>query len=62
MNINDFFSANGQTRLIDRMAAVFQITDQSRIKIVGIYSGSVIVITTISTDLPTDNNTVNADT
>ena len=40
MNINDFFSTNGTTRLIDRMAAVFRITDQSRIKIVSIYSGS----------------------
>ena len=40
MNISDFYQANGQTRLIDRMCALFQISDQSRVKIVSIYTGS----------------------
>jgi hypothetical protein len=40
MNINDFFSRNGPTRLIDRMCALLHINDQSLVKIVGIYNGS----------------------
>lgn len=40
MDINDFFSSNGPTRLVDRMCAILQINDQSRVKIVGIYNGS----------------------
>ena len=61
MNINDFFNTNGPTRLIDRIAAVFQISDQSRIKIVSVYSGSVFIVLSISSDAPNDDNTVNAD-
>ena len=61
MNINDFFNTNGPTRLIDRMAAVFQIADQSRIKIVSVYSGSVFIVVSITSDAPNDDNTVNAD-
>lgn len=40
MNINDFFSSNGPTRLVDRMCAILGIVDQSTVKIVGVYSGS----------------------
>lgn len=40
MDIKDFFSRNGPTRLIDRMCAILQIKDQSLVKIVGIYNGS----------------------
>ncbi len=43
MDINDFYTAGGSTRLIDRVAAVFNINDQSRIKVVGIYTGSTLV-------------------
>jgi len=52
MNINDFFRTDGPTRLIDRMSAVFHITDQSRIKIVSVYSGSIEVVAVITSDLP----------
>lgn len=41
MDINDFFAANGQTKFIDRLCAVLGITDTSRVKVVGIYNGSV---------------------
>jgi hypothetical protein len=47
MNINDFFSNNGQTLFIDRMCALLQINDTSRLKIVGVYNGSVTVISYI---------------
>jgi len=60
MNIDDFFRQNGVTRVIDRMAAVFHINDQSRIKVVSVYPGSVEIVTVISSDLPHENNTVNA--
>ncbi len=43
MDINLFFSNDGQTKFIDRMCAVLGITDTSRLKIVSIYNGSVSV-------------------
>ena len=48
MNINDFFNnANSQTTFIDRLSAVLGITDKSRIKIVGVVSGSININTHI---------------
>lgn len=41
MSIDDFYAKNGTTLFIDRMAALLGIKDTSRIKIVGVYSGSV---------------------
>lgn len=55
MNINDFYSAGGQTRLVDRMCAIFQITDQSRVKIVGIYTGSTLVTLMINAPVTPEN-------
>jgi hypothetical protein len=43
MDINNFFAIDGQTKFIDRMCAVLGIVDTSRLKIVGIYNGSVII-------------------
>jgi len=43
MDINDFYAKNGQTLFIDRMCAVLGIYDTSRLKIVGIYNGSVTI-------------------
>ena len=41
MNASDFFSSNAMmTNFIDRVAAILQITDTSRVKIVGVFSGS----------------------
>lgn len=58
MNINDFFSTSGPTRLVDRMCAILNINDQSRVKIVGIYNGSTsvdVIITNPTT--PVANST-----
>ena len=43
MDIADFFTNNGQTKFIDRICSLLQITDTSRLKIVGIYNGSVTI-------------------
>ena len=43
MNIDDFFAMDGKTKFIDRIAAVLQINDRSRIKVVGLFRGSVLV-------------------
>jgi hypothetical protein len=40
MDIGDFFNKDGQTKFIDRMCALLEITDISRVKIVGVFSGS----------------------
>lgn len=50
MPIADFFKDDGVTRFINRMAALLKINDTSRIKVVGVYAGSVIITTEI---LPT---------
>lgn len=47
MNINQFFADDGVTKFINRMAALLQINDTSRIKVVGVYAGSVVVQTYI---------------
>lgn len=47
MNISSFYAMDGVTLFINRMAALLQINDTSRIKVVGVYSGSVIVDTFI---------------
>ena len=41
MSIDQFYNNAGETKLVDRMCALLGITDQSRVKIVGIYTGSV---------------------
>jgi|JI61114C2RNA_FD_contig_31_427163_length_411_multi_1_in_0_out_0_2 hypothetical protein len=41
MDIDAFYTMDGKTQFIDRMAALLGITDRSRIKVVGIYRGSV---------------------
>lgn len=41
MDIDTFYTMDGKTQFIDRMAALLGITDRSRIKVVGIYRGSV---------------------
>jgi hypothetical protein len=55
MDINDFFSNGGKsTKFIDRLCAVLEIKDTSRVKIVGVYSGSTVVVTSI---FPSNNST-----
>lgn len=43
MSIEDFYNMDGRTKFIDRMVALLGLSDRSRIKVVGIYRGSVIV-------------------
>lgn len=57
MNVNDFFSNSVLSSFISNLCALIGIKDTSRVKVVGVVSGSVIVTTTI---LPaTDNSTGN---
>ncbi len=41
--VTDFFTNNGTAKFIDKMCAILNITDTSRLKIVGVYTGSTIV-------------------
>lgn len=43
MNIDDFYRMDGRTQFIDRIAALLNLQDRSRIKVVGVYRGSVII-------------------
>ena len=43
MDIEDFFNMDGKTKFIDRMAALLNIQDRSRIKVVGMFRGSVLL-------------------
>lgn len=47
MDIDDFFREDGVTKFIDRMCALFKITDKSRMKVVGVFEGSTILASTI---------------
>ena len=62
--VQQFFADNGVTLFIDRMCSVLGITDTSRLKIVGVYTGSAIVDffieeeeTTTEDDATTADNT-----
>ena len=49
MNINDFYSNSSiGTNFIDKLCALLQINDTSRVKIVGVRSGSTIIDTQIT--------------
>ena len=43
MSIAKFFEMDGKTKFIDRVCTLLEIDDYSRVKIVGIYEGSVII-------------------
>lgn len=47
MNIDDFYKNDGATKFIDRLCALLQITDTSRVKVVGVWTGSVNIVTNI---------------
>ena len=55
MDIDDFFIQDGRTLFIDRMVALLGIQDFSRVKVVGIYSGSVVVRAAIEESVTTDH-------
>jgi hypothetical protein len=54
MNINDFFSNSKLSSFISNLCALIGITDTSRVKVVGVVSGSVIITTTILPGNSTD--------
>lgn len=43
MPIDQFYEKDGKNQFITRICAALRITDYSRVKIVGVYSGSTIV-------------------
>ena len=61
MDINDFFTAQGETKFVDRLCALLGITDTSRVKIVGIHTGSTIVTAVIEENPVSEENAGEAD-
>ena len=55
MKLADFYRKDGKTRIIDRICALFMIKDQSRVKVVSIYTGSVEVTLMINAPLVPEN-------
>lgn len=47
MDINQFYADDGVTKFINRMCALLQITDYSRVKVVGVYAGSTNIVSYI---------------
>ena len=43
MDINQFYNIDGKTKVIDRICATLGLLDTSRLKIVGIFKGSVVI-------------------
>ncbi len=43
MGVDEFYALDGKTLFIDKMVALLGIDDRSRVKIVGIYRGSVTI-------------------
>jgi LysM repeat protein len=58
VDINTFFSSNAISSFINNLCAILKITDTSRVKVVGVYSGSTIVNTVIEAESTTGNTTV----
>jgi hypothetical protein len=57
VDINTFFSSNAISNFINNLCALLNIADTSRVKVVGVYSGSVIVNTVIEAAAATTNST-----
>ena len=50
MNASDFFSNTVMSSFISNLCALLNIQDQSRVKVVGVYSGSIVINAFISAD------------
>lgn len=61
MNIDDFFRDDGMTKFINRMCALLSINDTSRVKIVGIYTGSVQIVSIIDPAVQSLANSTSSD-
>jgi hypothetical protein len=53
--MSSFFSADGVTKFIDRVCAFLNINDKSRLKVVGVSSGSTIVNAYLTRSTPALN-------
>lgn len=62
MDINSFFSSSAITNFINNLCALLQITDTSRVKVVGVFSGSTIVNAVIDAASLPANTTVSNST
>jgi hypothetical protein len=56
MDIFTFFNSDGVTKFIDRVCAFLNIVDTSRVKVVGVSSGSTDILAVIT---PSINNNIN---
>ncbi len=60
MSLDEFHKNDGATKFVNRMCALMGINDTSRVKIVGIYTGSVSIIAVIEPPMiPLINSTQN---
>ena len=61
MNISEFFNSNNVlTNFINNLCALLNIVDTSRVKVVGVHSGSTNVTTVISPSTSTTSTTTNS--
>jgi len=57
MNISDFFNSNTSvTNFINNLCALLNIVDTSRVKIVGVFSGSTTITTTVTDSINSTTN------
>lgn len=54
MNASDFFTDTVMSNFIDNLCALLGIVDQSRVKIVGVHSGSAIIDSVIEAENGTE--------
>ena len=61
MDINDFFNDNNAiTNFIDNLCALLNIVDTSRVKVVGVFSGSTVVTASVTDSVTNPNDTSTA--
>lgn len=61
ISMDDFFRSDGAARFVNKMCALLKITDTSRVKIVGIYTGSVQLVAIIEPAMIDLANSTQAD-
>jgi len=61
MDVNKFYDIDGQTKFIDRICAILNINDTSRLKVVGVYTGSTVVTAYIEETPSSPENAQNHD-
>jgi hypothetical protein len=63
MDINSFFANNSTlTNFINNLMAILQISDTSRVKVVGVYTGSLLINVVIEAATTTSATTVSSST